>query len=63
VIAAADADQAGETVGRCEQGPAGPGMHHHAAIQDDGVLGEFERQPRVLLDQQQRHIVLANSAR
>jgi len=55
----ADPDQAGEQVGVLQQGAAGAGMDHRAAIQDDGVFGELEREPRVLLDQQQRQIVLA----
>ena len=38
---------------------AGSGKNHRAAIEDEGVFGELERDARMLLDQQDGELVLA----
>src|SRR5437867_12039333 len=61
-LASGDRHQGVQTLWRLAQVPARSGEHDHAAIEDDRVLGEFECQLRMLLDQQQRQIVLALQA-
>ena len=51
-----------EPVGVVEQRPARAGEDDGAAVEDDGVSAKLEREPGVLLDQQQRQIVLALEA-
>ena len=54
---AGHADQRIEPLWRPEQLAAGASKDDRPAIEDDRLLGQLQRQPGVLLDQQQRQIV------